>query len=170
MEVREILRQLQMGQSVRAIAKAMTIDRKTATRYQTWAIEQDLLDKPLPSLGELNQLLAETLKPASPPQNVSSVEPYRELVKKLRREGVEMMAIHERLKERGYTGSYSSVRRFVRRLEPLTPEVTVRVETRPGEEAQVDFGYAGRMIDPETSQLRKTWAFVTPALAAQVQV
>jgi len=148
MEVREILRQLQMGQSVRAIAKAMTIDRKTATRYQTWAIEQDLLDKPLPSLGELNQLLAETLKPASPPQNVSSVEPYRELVK----------------------NSYSSVRRFVRRLEPLTPEVTVRVETRPGEEAQVDFGYAGRMIDPETGQLRKTWAFVTPALAAQVQV
>ena len=170
MEVREILRQLQMGQSVRAVAKAMAIDRKTVARYQTWAIEQDLLDKPLPSLGKLNQLLAKTLKPASPPQNASSVEPYRELVKKLRREGVEMMAIHERLKERGYTGSYSSVRRFVRRLEPLTPEVTVRVETRPGEEAQVDFGYAGRMIDPETGQSRKAWAFVTPVLAAQVQV
>jgi transposase len=160
MEVREILRQLQKGQSVRAVAKAMVIDRKTVTRYRTWAIEQDLLKKPLPSLGELNQLLAETLKPAAPPQNVSSVEPYRALVKKLRREGVEMVAIHERLKERGYTGSYSSVRRFVRVLEPLTPEVTVRVETRPGEEAQVDFGYAGRMVDAETGQLRKAWAFI----------
>jgi transposase len=25
---------------------------------------------------------------------------------------------------------------------------------------QVDFGYAGRMIDPETGELRQTWAFV----------
>ena len=104
--------------------------------------------------------MKETLNTALPPQNVSSVEPYRELVVKLRQEGVEIAAIHERLKERGYTGSYSSVYRFVRNLEPLEPEVTVRVETRPGEEAQVDFGFAGRMIDPETGELRKTWAFV----------
>jgi hypothetical protein len=41
------------------------------------------------------------------------------------------------LKERGYSGSYSSVYRFVRHLEPRTPDVTVRVETPPGEEAQV---------------------------------
>jgi transposase len=82
------------------------------------------------------------------------------LVIKLREMGVEMAAIHQRLKERGYGGSYSSVRRYVRRLEPATPEVTVRVETRPGEEAQVDFGYAGRMLDPETGKLRKCWVFV----------
>jgi len=36
----------------------------------------------------------------------------------------------------------------------------VRVETPPGEEAQVDFGFAGRMVDPETGELRKTWLFV----------
>ena len=48
----------------------------------------------------------------------------------------------------------------MRRLEPCLPDATVRVETRPGEEAQVDFGYAGKMIDPETGELRKTWAFV----------
>lgn len=30
----------------------------------------------------------------------------------------------------------------MRRLEPATPDVTVRVETKQGEEAQVDFGYA----------------------------
>lgn len=101
MDVREILRQLQSGESDRAIAVAMTIDRKTIARYRNWAKEQRLLDKPLPSLGELNRLLAETLPTAGPPQNVSSVEPYRELVIKLRREGVEMAAIHQRLKERG---------------------------------------------------------------------
>jgi transposase len=73
---------------------------------------------------------------------------------------VEIAAIRERLKEQGYEGSYSSVYRFVRALEPLEPEVVVRVETPPGEEAQVDFGYAGMMIDPETGKLRKTWVFV----------
>ncbi len=55
---------------------------------------------------------------------------------------------------------YTSVWRFVRKLEPQMPDATVRVETKPGEETQVDFGYAGRMIDLETGKLRKTWAFV----------
>ena len=95
-----------------------------------------------------------------PPQNVSSVEPYREQVVKLRKQGVEIAAIWERLKEREYKGSYASVYRFVRSLEPRTPDVTVRVETPPGEEVQVDFGYAGKMINPETGKEQKAWAFV----------
>ena len=160
MDIREILRRIRQGQSDRAIAKEVGIDRKTVGRYHTWAREQGLLDGELPALGELQRLVKEILNNDALPQNVSSVEPYRVLVVKLRKQGVEMAAIHERLKERGYTGSYASVYRFVRRLEPKTPEVTVRVETPPGEEAQVDFGFAGRMTDPETGQLRKAWAFV----------
>jgi len=136
------------------------MDRKTVGRYRAWAIEQGLLDGELPTLGELNRLMEETLKSTPPPQNVSSVEPYREVIETLHKAGVEATAIHQRLQERGYSGSYSSVLRFVRRLEPPAPKVTVRVETRPGEQAQVDFGYAGRMIEPETGELRRAWAFV----------
>jgi len=160
MDIREILRRLSKGQSDRAVAKALGIDRKTVGRYRSWAAEQGLLTGSLPPLSELHQRVKETLNSSPPPQNVSSVESYREIVEKLRRDSVEIAAIHERLKERGYSGSYASVYRFVRNLEPLTPEVTVRVETRPGEEAQVDFGYAGRMVDPEKGKPRKTWAFV----------
>jgi transposase len=151
---------LRKGQSNRAVAKELGIDRKTVGRYHRWAVEQGLLEGTLPPLSELHQLVKETLNTALPPQNGSSAERYREEVEKLRRDGVEIAAIHERLKERGYTGSYSAVYRFVRQLEPLEPDVTVRVETRPGEEAQVDFGFAGRMIDPDTDEPRKTWAFV----------
>ena len=50
--------------------------------------------------------------------------------------------------------------RFVRALDPRLPEVTVRVERLPGEEAQVDFGYAGRMLDQATGRWRRSWAFV----------
>ena len=160
MDIREILRQMRQGLSDRAVAKATGVNRKTVARYRAWAIEQDLLTLPLPPLGDLHCLLAETMPSTPPPQNVSSVEPYTELVAKLRQQGVEMTAIHQRLQERGYSGSYSSVRRFVHNLEPPTPEVTVRVETRPGEEAQVDFGFAGRMIDPKTGELRRAWVFV----------
>jgi transposase len=160
MEIREMLRQLRRGRSNRAVARALSIDRKTVATYRNWAQEQGLLEGPLLPLGDLHRLLEETMQSPAPPQNVSSVAPYEVLVKKLRREGVEIAAIHERLKERGYGGSYSSVHRFVRRLEPPELEVTVRVETGPGEESQVDFGYAGRMIDLETGELRKTWVFV----------
>jgi len=160
MDIREVLRQMRQGLSDRAVAKATGVNRKTVARYRSWATEQGLLTGPLPPLGKLHRLLEETMPSAPPPQNVSSVEPYRKLVVKLRQRGVEMAAIYQRLRERGYSGSYSSVRRFVRRLEPLTPEVTVRVETPPGEEAQVDFGYAGKMVDPETGELRRAWVFV----------
>lgn len=71
-----------------------------------------------------------------------------------------MMAIWQRLKERGYSGSYSSIRRFCRQLEPKQPQAYVRLETAPGEEAQVDFGSAGPMLDPQTGQMHKAWAFV----------
>lgn len=160
MDVREILRRIRNGQSDREIAKAIGINRKTVGRYHTWAREQGLLEGELPTLDELGRQMKETLNDKAPPQNVSSVESYRELVAKLRKQGVEIAAVHERLKDQGYTGSYASVYRFVRHLEPKTPEVTVRVETPPGKEGQVDFGYAGRMIDPETGEHRKTWAFV----------
>jgi len=160
MDVRELLRHLRDGKSNRALAREMKVDRKTVARYRAWADGQGLLSGPLPSLGELQRLLDETLLSPAPPQNESSVEPYREVVLKLRRENTEIAAIYERLKERQYSGSYSAVYRFVRNLEPLQPEVVVRVETKPGEEAQVDFGYAGLMVDPETGELRKTWVFV----------
>jgi len=167
MDIREVLRRLQAGQSDRAIARDTGMHRKTVARYRAWAEEQGLLDAPLPALGELHRLLEETLPTTPPPQNTSTVEPYREVVEKLRQQGVEIAAIHQRLKERGYKGSYSALYCFVRALEPRPAEATVRVETPPGQEAQVDFGYAGQMLDPESGQLRKTWTFVTPALHPQ---
>jgi transposase len=105
--------------------------------------------------------LVEKAMPSKPaPQNTSSVEPYRVVVKELVEAEVEAAAIYQRLKERGFTGSYSGVYRFVRMLKPAQPKTTVRVERKPGEEAQVDFGYAGLMYDLETGKLRRAWAFV----------
>lgn len=160
MDLRELMRYLQTTSNLSAIQRATGLHRRTIRRYRQWATTQGLLDQPLPSVEVLHQLVATTLELPPPPQTVSSVEPYRELVVQLHRDGVAGTAILQRLYERGYTGTLASLYRFLHRLEPHRPSATVRVEREPGSEAQVDFGYAGRMLDPVTGTLRKTWAFV----------
>ena len=160
MDIRELLLHIRAGSSDRQIQRDTRVDRRTVKRYKEWAEAQGLLEGVLPSLEELQIRAEQTMPNESPPQNVSSVEPYRDLVVQLVKEHVEIAAIRCRLEERGYTGSYQAVYRFVRRLKPRTIQATVRVERKPGEEGQVDFGYAGRMIDPETGELRRTWVFV----------
>lgn len=160
MEIREVIRQFRNGVSDRAIQRMSGMHRKTVKRYRNWAEEQGLLEGRLPPLDELERLLQASMPEPLPPQNQSSLEAFRPLVVQLRKEGVEMTAILQRLRERGFTGSYSAVRRFVKHLEERQPDVMVRMECQPGEEAQVDFGFAGLMYDPETQQMRRTWAFV----------
>jgi transposase len=160
MDMRDLLLHLRDQPSDRAIQRDTGLNRRTIHRYRRWATAQGLLTDPLPPLEVLQAQVAATLAPPPPPQNVSSVEPFRAIVLTLRQQGVEIAALGQRLRERGYTGSYASVYRFVRALEPLLPDATVRVERAPGEEAQVDFGYVGRMLDPESGAARRTWAFI----------
>lgn len=136
MDIREVLLHIRAGDSDKCIGQDLNIDRRTVKRYRVWGETQGLLEGELPSLERLHQLREETMPSHATPQNVSSVEPYREAVSQWVKEHVEMAAIHCRLQERGNTGSYSAVRRFVRTQKPLTPEATVRVERPPGEEAQ----------------------------------
>lgn len=161
MDIQEVVRLIRLGQSDRNIARLMEMNRKTVGKYHTWAEAQGFLKGPLPSLAELQQRLDETWPQKQPRQSISTVEPYREQVVKLRQQGVEAAAIHQRLvEEHGFQGSYPAVWRFVRKLEPKTPESVVRVEVKPGEEAQVDYGYAGKMVDPSSGTVRRSWLFV----------
>lgn len=160
MDIREILLHIRAGSSNRQIERDTQIDRRTIKSYKDWAQAQGLLKGALPPLQELQVLADRTMPKQTPPQNISSVAPYRDLVEQLVKENVEVAAIKCRLEERGYAGSYQAVYRFVRKLNPHPPKATVRVERKPGEEAQVDFGYAGHMIDLVTGELRRTWAFV----------
>jgi transposase len=161
MDIRELLLHIRAQTSDRQVARDTGFNRRTVRRYREWAQEQGLLEGEMPALEELQTRVTTSLAEKTPPQNQSSLEAYREAVEQWVNANVEIAAIHQRLMERGYKGSYASVWRFVRSIQPQKRhKVTVRVETKPGEEAQVDFGYGGRMIDPATGRLRKTWAFV----------
>jgi transposase len=160
LDVREMVRRFRLGESVRRIARELRLSRRTVKKYREWASEKGLLEgEELASPSSIDEGLkqGESVEVRGP---VSSVEKYRDFVVEKRKKGVELVALLRLLHERGYQGSYSSLRRFVARLEPSQPEATVRVETPPGEEAQVDFGYAGKLHDPITRRLRKAWVFV----------
>jgi transposase len=159
MEIREILRQIRAGESDRAIGRTLRIHRATVKKYRVWAREQGFLEGELPPIEIIHAQLSATLPEPAPPRQRSSVEPYREQVEKLRERGVRISAIYARLQEQGFGGTYAAVQRFVHRMEGPNISVTVRVERAPGEEAQVDFGYAGYMLDNEGKR-RKAWAFV----------
>jgi transposase len=159
LDIREVLRYVQAGQSDRAIQRALGVGRDTVAKYRRWAKQEGLLTDPLPTLAELQVRLQATLPPPVP--MASSVEPHRAVVLALREQGLEVQAIWQRLREQhGYAGQYASVWRFVQTLEPARPEAVVRVEVPPGAEAQVDFGFAGDIFDPVPQRVRRAWVFV----------
>lgn len=57
----------------------------------------------------------------------------------------------------GYTTVKSYVHTYIRKIGKA---LTVRMETPPGHQAQVDFGYVGLMVAPQTGRRRKAWAFI----------
>ena len=61
----------------------------------------------------------------------------------------------------GFTGGYQSAQRFVRKLRgAASPEARVIIETRPGEESQVDYGAGPMVRDPDSGKYRRTRLFV----------
>ena len=161
LDVREIVRQIRAGESDRAIAKALSVSRRTVKKYRQWADKAGLLAGDLPPADKVHALLQSTIPDTGASAATSSISSFQEKIRNWREQGLEVQVILQRLQEQhNYDGSYSTVWRFVRRLEPATPDVTVRVETKPGEEAQVDFGYAGLIRDPQSGQMRKAWVFV----------
>lgn len=158
--LRDVIYRLRVGDSDRAIARDTHLSRLTVRKYREFAQAQGYLDPetPLPEVQTLNGVLGEA---PSPPRSPSTVVPYKEIVENLLEQGVEMMAIFNRLHDHhSYKGSYSSVRRFVHQLRPSTPEAYVRVHSAPGEEAQVDFGSAGNFLDPPSGRVRQAYVFV----------
>jgi transposase len=158
--LRDLIYRLRSGASQRSIARDLNLARMTVQKYAALAGAAGYLDaaQPVPETAEL----VARLGPApGPPRQGSTVEPYRDLVTGWVADGVEAMTIYDRLRDHhGYAGSYSSVRRFVHHLAPRDPRAVVRVHTAPGEQAQVDFGSAGKLVDPRSGLARTAWVFV----------
>jgi transposase len=114
--LRDLIRRLRAGESERRIAQDMRISRPTVHKYSELSKKEGYLETgtEIPT----DEILQSVLGPGpQPPKIASSVEQFGEIVKILRKQEVEMVAIWQRLRDNyGYSGSYSSVRRFVHGL------------------------------------------------------
>jgi transposase len=161
MDIQNLLRRLQAGQKDRAVARALKVNRATVGKYRTWAEASHLLEGPLPDLETLHALLKGRFGDPDPRQNHSSVEAYRDVIQALVDQGCGPRTVWEKLGEQiGFTGSESSVYRMCAKLKAAQPpDVVVRIETPPGEVAQVDFGEVGKLFDPVRQTIRRAWVF-----------
>jgi transposase len=120
--VQEMLARLVRGEGIKAIARELGVDRKTVKRWRR--------------LGRWH--------PRQGRPRARSLDPYLE---RLAQRGAEVgwnaVVLHRELQGLGFAGSVQQVRRAIRpwRAEARWAAVaTMRYETGPGEQAQVDFG------------------------------
>ncbi len=158
--LQDILHRLRAGESERRIARDLQISRPTVHKYAELAKREGYLAPQAPPPD--NATLQTALGPGpQPPKMASSLEPHRAVVEELLKQGLEKMAIWQRLRDNyGYRGSYSAVRRFVAHLVVSEPQAYTRVHTAAGEEMQVDFGSVGQLYDLASGRLRTAYVFV----------
>ena len=85
------------------------------------------------------------------------LDPHKEQILRWIEEGLTNVRIREKFKENGIIAGKTTVRDYVAGIKQRQ-EVFVRIETKTGEEAQVDFGYVGLTPDND-GRRRKTWVF-----------
>jgi transposase len=75
------------------------------------------------------------------------LDPYKGLIAKILEDHPRLRAtrVFEMVRARGYQGSAVQVRRYVRAIRPVRSEAFLRLETLPGEQAQVDWGNFGKI-------------------------
>jgi len=77
----------------------------------------------------------------------SCLDPYKDYITKRYNEvGLSAVRMQEEIESMGYQGSLRTLRRFITTLKPekkRLEKVTVRFETPPGQQAQVDWGHCG---------------------------
>jgi len=137
----------QQGWSFRRIARTLGIHRETVARYVR---QQEADSKPAanPPAGTDEDIRPEPANP--PPGNPgpqSRCEPFRGAIKAKRDQGLSAQRIWQDLvAEHGFEASYTSVKRFVRRLGGNSTLPFRRMECPPGTEGQVDFGRGAPVV------------------------
>ena len=162
-EYRQVIHRMRMGESDRSIAGARLMGRIKCGQVRTIARRRGWLDRgtPLPDDEVLVEAFERKQERDDNPTHQSLSREYEEQIRKWVEGNVCMTTIHQALVDQfGFTGSYSSVRRLVRRLDLRKPQATCVLDFAPGEAAQVDFGRGPDITDAHTGKTVKTWIFV----------
>ena len=90
------------------------------------------------------------------------LDPYKGLIEKILDDHPRLRAtrIFEMIRARGYLGSVVQLRRYVGRTRPARAEAFLRLETMPGEQAQVDWGNFGKILVGSAKRLLSCFVLV----------
>jgi transposase len=150
---------MRLGDSDRQIQKAGLMGRTKASAVREKAKENGWLD-PLSSMPD-EAVLEDTFGSKSPAPTPSKIEPYKTQIVQWFNEGIQGTTIYDALvRDHGFTGSYSCVRRYLKTLKGTQVKTSIRLTFKPGESAQVDFGKGPNITNPHTGKPQKTWIFV----------
>lgn len=168
-QLQELVRLHRMGTGCREVARLLAISPNTERQYREILAKEGLLSgavEPLPELTELKAAVVKHMGDKRSPQQTSSVERWSEAVQEMMAKSATPKAIYDclRLEHSEFGGSLSAIKRLCARLggekEVEAKDIAIPVVSAPGEIAQVDFGYVGKLYDPEQGVLRKAWVFV----------
>lgn len=119
---------LAQGMSKAAIARHLGISQRTIRRWI--------------QAGELDRDLDEPPRYRPRPPMATKLDPFKALIEERLTAYPDLSAVRllEEIQAIGYTGAYTQVKDYVRRVRPRPqPAPVVRFETPPGHQAQVDF-------------------------------
>src|SRR6516165_414368 len=155
---------------VRTAAARAGVDRKTARRYVTAAVEAGLArDGGAGQLtDELVGQVAQVVRPVRPGghgQGWDQLEACHGEIEGWVKQGLTVVKIGVLLERRRVVVAYRTLHRFcVERCGFGKTAATVRVaDGEPGAECQLDFGYLGLLADPVTGRQRKVHALIFTA-------
>jgi len=124
-----------MGKSISAIARELGIARPTVRRALKEPVKHAITKRP------------------------SKLDPYKEEIKRLLEANPNLtnVLILEKIRQLGYEGGRSILGDYLRQLRPRVKNSYLPIETMPGEQAQVDWAYAGEIAVGEHK--RKLYLF-----------
>lgn len=113
------------------LARQFECDYRTVKRYYDLGLE-----------GKLDKL-KQRRRPKS-----TLLDDYKEIIKEKLALGCTAMSIYYLISKKGYSGSYTTVKRYCRKeRESSIQKATIRIETSPGLSAQVDWKESVRMVN-----------------------
>lgn len=146
----DLRRLISLGWTDRAISRFTSLHRSTIAKYRLQFQNVPKVPTDLDSGVSAGVQSVPKVPPdstAPPPTNSSVIAPHREHIRSQILLTLTARRIYQDLvEERAFTGSYDSVKRYVRKMHKRHPQYFERLPTIAGREAQVDFAKSPALV------------------------
>lgn len=159
--IQEIIEDLLQERAIKSIARIRKVSKNTVKKYReklSLILEQN--PEIVNSIEKIMEEIKRHRKAERFSENYGWLEKNTEQIEELSGQCDNYVRLVEVLHDKGFKGSYSSLLRYIEKNRAQSESPIVRIETKPGEIAQVDFGHIGRIYDDDKGEHVKAYVFV----------